>query len=207
MSLPPSTVPASTPTSRPLFGGAMSVSLPPRFVDVSPFRDIPDHQEVLADADTDQSLIVEVNHALPCADADAALAHMEALAADSASTDLSVLSTSQLRPTELPALRRPPTFAAMMVAEMRTSRYREEDRKANTVRVYLTLIRLREEESDVLILLNAPVQWGAGSVVEGKQLLTHQQNEEVVRCVLQSFTVLDYGLFGGPGGADERMAD
>ena len=41
--------------SRELYGGAITFNVPSRFADVSRFRDIPDHQEVLVDADTDQS--------------------------------------------------------------------------------------------------------------------------------------------------------
>jgi hypothetical protein len=42
------------------FGGAITLELPTRFVDVSQFRHIPDTQEVFADVDTDQSFIVEL---------------------------------------------------------------------------------------------------------------------------------------------------
>lgn len=45
---------------RELFGGAIGMCLPTRFVDISDFRPIPDHQEVFSDANMDQSLIVEV---------------------------------------------------------------------------------------------------------------------------------------------------
>ena len=38
----------------------MQLSYPTRLLDVSDFRPIPDNQEVLADADTDESLIVEI---------------------------------------------------------------------------------------------------------------------------------------------------
>jgi hypothetical protein len=46
--------------ARELFGGALSVQLDPRFFDVSNFRQIPDTQEVFADATTDQSVIVDI---------------------------------------------------------------------------------------------------------------------------------------------------
>ncbi len=45
---------------RQLFGGAVSLSVPARLVDVSDFRPVPDNQEVLADGATDQSVIVEI---------------------------------------------------------------------------------------------------------------------------------------------------
>lgn len=46
--------------ARPLFGGAMSIACPARLQDISAFRPVPDHQEVLTDASMDQSLIVEI---------------------------------------------------------------------------------------------------------------------------------------------------
>lgn len=49
---------------RELFGGALSIELPSRFVDLSQFRQIPDHQEVFADGNTDQSIIIEINELL-----------------------------------------------------------------------------------------------------------------------------------------------
>lgn len=45
---------------RNCFGGAIDLSLPSRFIDVSDFRPIPDNQEVFTDADLDQSLIIEI---------------------------------------------------------------------------------------------------------------------------------------------------
>jgi hypothetical protein len=46
---------------RMLFGGAMSISLPSDFVDVSTVREVSDTQECWADAATDQSIVVEVS--------------------------------------------------------------------------------------------------------------------------------------------------
>jgi hypothetical protein len=46
---------------RMLFGGAMAISLPLEFVDVSTVREVSDTQECWADAATDQSIVVEVS--------------------------------------------------------------------------------------------------------------------------------------------------
>lgn len=45
---------------QPLFGGALAMQIPSRFTDVSDFRQLPNTQEVFADALTDQSIIVEI---------------------------------------------------------------------------------------------------------------------------------------------------
>ena len=49
-----------TPVRRELFGGAMTIMLPETFEDVSVLREIPDHQEVFVDRDSEVSLIVEL---------------------------------------------------------------------------------------------------------------------------------------------------
>jgi hypothetical protein len=45
---------------RKLFGGAITMTLPASFEDVSTIRQVPDHQEVFVDQLTDMSLIVEI---------------------------------------------------------------------------------------------------------------------------------------------------
>lgn len=47
-------------TTVELFGGAMRCVLPERFQDVSRWRQVPDAQEVYADADCDESVIIEL---------------------------------------------------------------------------------------------------------------------------------------------------
>ena len=66
---------------RPLFGGAIELALPARFVDVSPFRQIPDHQEVFFDGPSDQSVIVEILSFVPQENARAAAYHFECVQA------------------------------------------------------------------------------------------------------------------------------
>jgi hypothetical protein len=43
-----------------LYGGMASVDLPSRMTDISDFRPVPDHQEVYTDANSDQSVSVEI---------------------------------------------------------------------------------------------------------------------------------------------------
>ena len=46
--------------NRKLFGGAIEAQIPSRFIDVSDFRPVPDHQEVFSDEAADQSIIIEI---------------------------------------------------------------------------------------------------------------------------------------------------
>ena len=43
-----------------LFGGAMSAHLPVSFEDISVIREVPDHQEVYVDRNSEMSLIIEL---------------------------------------------------------------------------------------------------------------------------------------------------
>ena len=43
-----------------LFGGMVSMDVPTRMEDVSNFRPVPDHQEIYTDANSDQSVIIEL---------------------------------------------------------------------------------------------------------------------------------------------------
>ena len=44
-----------------LYGGALECVIPVKYEDVSNFRQIPNHQEVFADASADSSIIIEIN--------------------------------------------------------------------------------------------------------------------------------------------------
>ena len=43
-----------------LYGGAMSIELPETFRNAAEFRQIPDHQEVFVDHETENSIIIEI---------------------------------------------------------------------------------------------------------------------------------------------------
>ncbi|CAG8540100.1 28019_t:CDS:2 [Dentiscutata erythropus] len=47
-------------TLRELFGGAIVAHIPSTFIDVSEIRDIADNQEVFANVNSDQSIIIEI---------------------------------------------------------------------------------------------------------------------------------------------------
>lgn len=46
--------------TRELFGGAMSFDLPSNFHDISSLRQVPDHQEVFMDQESDASIVLEL---------------------------------------------------------------------------------------------------------------------------------------------------
>lgn len=74
-----------------------------RLSDCSRFRPIPDHQEVFSDADSDQSLIVEILE-LPYAESHGQVPanfHFQSLAKDNAATAASITATPILEEVAL----------------------------------------------------------------------------------------------------------
>ena len=79
--------------AKPLFGGALVCDLPSRFTDISDFRQLPDTQEVFADAVTDQSIIVEILEMADESEANtAAEFHFRSLANDNDALESSIES-------------------------------------------------------------------------------------------------------------------
>jgi len=216
-----STTASSNSAMRGLYGGALSVSLPTRFEDVSPVRPVPDHQEVFADTATDQSFIVEVNQPLPCPNTQAGAEHMQELADASGASSNTLLSSAALPTSAFPLLSPPPAFASLTVSDMLISKYRDEQSAANAVRVWLLLVRLAREETDLLLVLNSPKAWSeqtsiGSAAAQPRRVVSDEESEAVMREACSTLRVNDYGLFAGGGaagiegdgvqaGVDERM--
>ena len=219
--MPDASPTTSTSATRALYGGAMSVSLPSRLEDVSHFRPVPDHQEVFADTSTDQSFIVELNQPLPCPDSQAGAEHMQELSDVSSAASHSVLSSTALPASAFPLLQPPPAFASLTVSDMLVSKYRDSQSAANAVRVWLLLLRLTREQTDLLLVLNSPRAWSeqtsiGSAAAQARRVVSDEESEAVMREACSTLRIDDYGLFGGGGaagiegegvqaGSDERM--
>lgn len=182
----PSVAPTKTVA---LFGGAMHVDVPASYVDVSPLREVPDHQEVYADAAaTDASLIVELlatpsghdgsaSRAGPAA-ASAAAYHFHQLAADADAVAVTLCHDAPLPAAAMPALaasvaaaatrRRvggpPPAVAASVAAGTHAvAKFHEAAAAANTVEVTVACFRLPHVTTDVLLIVNDPLVIAPGS--------------------------------------------
>lgn len=183
----------------PLFGGAMECELPERFLDVSDFRPVPDHQEVWAEASTDQSIIVEiVEHREDLADADALDFFWRDLAETNEAHPVEVNSRMDAAPTGVAEA----SFSGIISGLQTMSKGRQDQRvAANVVAVALAVVRLPHVRSDVLVSSHAPVfiseqsvaaaQAGAGQRQGGPEAAAY-----VLRRVLASIRVCHWGLFG-----------
>jgi len=181
---------------RPLYGGAITAAIPKRFNDCSDFRHIPDHQEVWADADTDQSVIIELNSLDDSvSDAEAAMHYMRELAAANEAHSMQVVSTGVLEAAAMPGFDAG-VHKSFMVSTQLISKFKESSDKANTIQIYLAVLRLRRVETDLLVSFNVPVAFGAGSSSAGRSILASEENRAVVEGLLKSIQIKDWGLFG-----------
>lgn len=189
---------------RPLFGGAARMAFPARFVDISDFRPIPDNQEVFADANLDQSLVIEI---VECQagvlDAEAGGFYLEDLAQHNEAVHSQVDSVQALSAADMPGVPAA-AYKALAVGQQAVSKGRQGKQAVNKVQILLCCVRLLQQQSDVLITRNTPI-WisersaaaeHAGAGFKGAHLVA----PDLFRRALATLEVLDWGLFGGGGG-------
>ncbi|GMH35502.1 hypothetical protein BSKO_03370 [Bryopsis sp. KO-2023] len=195
-----STDAGETPTVRPLFGGAIEVSVPQRFIDVSDFRPVPDHQEIFADGNTDQSIIVEiVQHVGDVPDAESARYFWNDLAEQNQSQNNTVFSDQELSSTDVAGI---PTesFKAVIVGSQEVSKGRQGPDAANLVQISLAVLRLPSVGSDVLVTINTPIIINKNSTAAkdaGSGLKPdHVVGPSLLKAALGTLKVKEWGLFG-----------
>jgi hypothetical protein len=186
---------------RDLYGGALTIALPARFVDVSQWRQVPDHQEVFADQDTDESFVIEINELVADVDdAAAAQHHFNDLAAANDATSSSLITVEapfdDAALVEWNAAATPrhggggDTFKAYCCGEQVVNKFGKADAE-RVVGVHLLLLRVRSVTSDVLVTFNGAAE----------RARTPDEHAGVaaalVRPALASFAVRKWGLFTG----------
>mmetsp|Transcript_4567 Transcript_4567/g.16069 ORF Transcript_4567/g.16069 Transcript_4567/m.16069 type:complete len:192 (+) Transcript_4567:104-679(+) len=153
---------------RELYGGALQAELPECFVDVSKVREVPDHQEVFTDVDTDQCMIVELLSM--AADVgqgeDAVLTfHHRELARNNDAAgpgQCKVVSTRRLGPEDVPCIPQEAiSYGGVLLSKQMVAKFREQAR--NEVEVYLAVLRLPTVTTDLLVSLSRPVHVDSNS--------------------------------------------
>ncbi|KAL0993819.1 hypothetical protein UPYG_G00114340 [Umbra pygmaea] len=185
---------------RPLFGGALSATIPHSATDISELREIPDNQEVFAHCHTDQSIIVELlelqSHVQ---NEDAARYHFE----DVAGSNMALApGTSEVRAVvALPKSNlslEECSSAWLLTGTQCVAKFNEEAK--NIVTIHLGLFRLPQFSTDVLVTFNDPLNISPDSssaVGMGEQLVgTEPWTLHDFQCVLQSLRLHDPGVFG-----------
>ncbi|KAJ3158488.1 hypothetical protein HDU86_002713 [Geranomyces michiganensis] len=186
---------------RALYGGAMEMSVPPSFLDVSVVRQVPSHQEVFVDQLTDQSIMIELLDLAEEAHGDeVGRYHFAQLASDNNALQSEVISQEGIdMQLVFPSL--PPTAKATIVTGRQLiAKFNEESADAhNVVLICLAVVRMPEVATDLLLSLNfptmlAPLSSSAAAVSRptgGDELVA----KEVFSRMLQSLRILDWSLF------------
>lgn len=207
----------------PLFGGAITVSLPPDYLDASTIRDVPSTQEVYLasgtsssshDASGDEkedgtSIIIElleyvVAPAYPCAtDKQALLYHYEDMITTgytSSASDVrdsgSVVSSGTI--FEVPHLTAQEDDAEVGARALGLVAWRTTERKPDATALLVTLIRLPSVKTDVLMTVVADAD--VEDLQRGRLGKMVEKGEEIRKKICDTFEVVDWDLFGDDEG-------
>ncbi|KAI8575645.1 hypothetical protein K450DRAFT_260826 [Umbelopsis ramanniana AG] len=171
-------------TERPLFGGALSAPLRQSYLDASQIRQIPDNQEVFVDANTEQSLIIELLDLVPVAkEKEIAKYHFQQLAEDNEAKEAIVNDISLLEATSNPSLPSDSSQIYVLKGLQKISKFNEQ--QLHHVNIVMAIIRLAKVHTDVAISVNVPEGQGQIELVESEMLQ-----------LVKGFKVNDWSLFG-----------
>ena len=193
---------------RELFGGAITVDLPTRMVDVSDFRPVPDNQEVWTDADRDESIILELLERVDVGPSDAEGAAAWFFRDLAAVNDASVESgLSHISRTvvltgkeDLPSLNGPFAHASMCVGTQTVAKGRDGDDARNDVEVVVVNVRLPQVRTDVLMTLNRATRVAPRSSADAPRAEEKREGassaEATAARVAATLRIRDWSLFG-----------
>jgi hypothetical protein len=198
-----------TVTPHALFGGALSVSLPVSFADVSNLREVPDHQEVFLCTTNGMCFILEiVEYQSGIVDELAARYFWDDLANYNSATETHEW-IELTRDTHVSAARAAlhaidqrvgPLVACSGVQVMPTVRDR-----APLARIFLAVIRLPSVGCELIVTVNRPISEhsggssGGGSSASGSSASAsgsiEEENAAVFLNALSTLEILDWTLF------------
>lgn len=167
----------------------------------SQFRDVPDHQEVYTDESADESVIVEILALAPGNSMEeVGAAHWRSLLRLNGATDSQVgeVVVSDLQDT-LPNFVAPPSTTKqpetlLLMGNMQAAKFNEKAK--NSVDVFLLVLRLHDQQSDVIVVLNSPVSINPESSSANSFLAPHPEGSlGLFKQVVASFRIEDWGLF------------
>lgn len=163
-------------------------------------------QEVFADPNRDESIIVELlEFEQDVADDQSALWFLQDLAYEQdAGQPLVIEAVNSLTSSDAPFLS-PPIVITAAVGQMAVSKGRQGVESQNVLRVYLANVRLRSANTDILITVYEPLvisehSESADTVGPGATVPAEASGcmpaKEIFRLVLATFKIRDWDLFG-----------
>ncbi|ORY41607.1 Mog1p/PsbP-like protein [Rhizoclosmatium globosum] len=169
-----------------LFGGAITLAVPPSHTDASVFREVPDNQEVFVSTTDNSSLIVELLE-MERDQQDWALFHFIELASDNdaALPADAIVARTQLQ--LLPSMNLPSDSSIAIIHGLQFSAKFNKTEK-DRVHIFLAVVRIPTVQTDLLISVNRPVDAETSEVNNESALLDFCKLVNTIR-------VNDWGLF------------
>lgn len=178
---------------RELYGGAIKALIPERFVDVSEFRQVPDHQEVFSDPVTDESIIIEILEREQLPDNEAIVSHFNDLA-EANSAEARILKSESIPHVDLPQLgTNVPFTAGFLIGEQNIAKFREDAK--NLVGILILLVRLPSVTTDLLISYNGPQRIAEASSSWGAQP-SGEDPVAILGAFARHLEIVNWNLFG-----------
>jgi hypothetical protein len=142
-----------------LFGGSITVLLPATFDDISMIRQVPDHQEVFVDRESEISFIVElVNYNGDVTDNNAPKFYFTDLAECNEAKSATIDSASVVRdPHFIPHVADQSCVKCVVTGRQTVTKFRNEDAPLETVQIVLVVVRLPHVGTDMLVTMNVPI--------------------------------------------------
>jgi hypothetical protein len=183
-----------------LFGGAISIILPNAFDDISTIRQVPDHQEVFVDRNSEISFIVElVNFDSDVSDANAPGHYFSDLAECNEAKNVKIDSSGIVSVRGfMPLLTEKSVVKCAIAGRQTVSKFRREDAPLEIVQILLVIVRLPHVGTDILISVNVPfVESLAPIKIEDLFDLRTQAHPatRVMAAALHSLHVRNWSLF------------
>ncbi|KAI9500889.1 hypothetical protein GGI25_006396 [Coemansia spiralis] len=180
----------------PLYGGAMSMVIPEGMADASAFREVPDHQEVFADAEKDQSIIVEILEAIEHKAEKALQYHFDEIAQTNESEHSTVYKIEEIQLETIGEV-------YVLVGQQEVAKFNEKAKAldaVNSVCMFMALVRVPQHSADVLVSLNVPLKIGHSSssfaATSGGPLpVDIEKSYSDFKLMLGTFRINDYSLF------------
>lgn len=167
--------------SRKLYGGYFEASVPERFVDVSNFRQVPDHQEIFHDYELDQVLIVDILEYVKDENiVNAAKIHWDEIVFANKAENQKIVGEGTEGMKELYGVTYP-TFS--LIGTQQISPYKQ---PVKNVTILFYLIRLKEYGTDILITMNFPKE----------NVLASDPEYQLFQSFLDSFKLNNPEIFG-----------
>ncbi|GFP55132.1 hypothetical protein ACSS6W_003063 [Trichoderma asperelloides] len=187
----------------PLYGGAIACDLPKHFADVSKLRQVPDNQEVWIDKDGFTSIIFDISERVggpgssPEIDGRAMTTHLEDMVGSDIDT-VKIWNTAETEFTKMSDLKLP---AYTLIATQTPKTHSSSSNSApDFTAITMTLLRLEEQKTDILITINVPHIRGEYDAEEvdlelGKQGKLIGDAVEIAARIWETFVIKDWGLF------------